>query len=244
MIKWSCILRKCLVTAFTQVKVSKKQTSCSVCWLNKQCTDCDPFWGENGAVVSLRGCWSLARSCWLVCNRRQWRFITSTAQWTFITPWCYSNSVPSEDHPHSLSPSVVVTPVLLREPEPSPCHSIRSVPPRHYWGREGSSSDPTHPSFLHLTIFSACVSEDTALSRTGQRLPRIFIPIALREEALLWHSTLRATKVSKWVDWEWFLVVFWVLPVSEDDIPLPDVERWNYKDVRPYRCRNGEELLL
>ncbi len=244
MIKWSCILRKCLVTAFTQVKVSRKQTSCSVCWLNKQCTDCDPFWGENGAVVSLRGCWSLARSCWLVCNRRQWRFITSTAQWTFITPWCYSNSVPSEDHPHSLSPSVVVTPVLLREPEPSPCHSIRSVPPRHYWGREGSSSDPTHPSFLHLTIFSACVSEDTALSRTGQRLPRIFIPIALREEALLWHSTLRATKVSKWVDWEWCLVVFWVLPVSEDDIPLPDVERWNYKDVRPYRCRNGEELLL
>lgn len=25
---------------------------------------------------------------------------------------------------------------------------------------------------------------------------------------------------------------------------LLDVERWNYKDVRPYRCRNGEELLL
>lgn len=130
MIKWSCILRKCLVTAFTQVKVSRKQTSCSVCWLNKQCADCDPFWGENGAVVSLRGCWSLARSCWLVCNRRQWRFITSTAQWTFITPWCYSNSVPSEAHPHSLSPFVVVTPVLLREPEESLHRNVivRAIP--------------------------------------------------------------------------------------------------------------------
>lgn len=110
----SALLRHCTCTH----KKAVQKTNVMQCWqyvlaLNKQCMDCNLFWGENGAVVSLRGCWSLARSCWLVCYRRQWRFITSTAQWTFITLWCYSNSVPSEDHPHSLSPSVVATPVLL-----------------------------------------------------------------------------------------------------------------------------------
>lgn len=159
----------------TQKKITKEQTNVIQCFqsvlaLNKQCTNCNHFWGENGAVVSLRAYLSprsqlLACVCVPIEDSGDSLVLQHNGHLSSTLWWCYSNSVPSEEHPHSLSPSVAVTPYCYASPRKEPGAGARLWPV------------PFHRTDCPSKSFAAVVLRAEAWDHFNQQpAPSIFLP--------------------------------------------------------------------
>lgn len=180
MLSRDCFMSKCLDTAlhlcsYNEKTESTEQTSVvqscqSGLALNKQCTNCNHFWGENGAVVSLRAYLSprsqlLACVCVPIEDSGDSLVLQHNGHLSSTLWWCYSNSVPSEEHPHSLSPSVAVTPYCYASPRKEPGAGARLWPV------------PFHRTDCPSKSFAAVVLRAEAWDHFNQQpAPSIFLP--------------------------------------------------------------------